>query len=77
MLNRLAGAITATITNGLPQVWISTSLMTNTTICPNIKKVAKTTVAQTSISAAPTFSFSHLLLPAAVLVIYIFSLTQC
>jgi hypothetical protein len=71
--NDPTGNITTTVTKGLPQVWISTSLMVNSTICPDIKKVAKTPKTSTSISGAPTLSFSNLLIPAAALAAYIFS----
>ena len=72
--NETAGVITSTVKNGLPQVWISTSLMGNaTTICPNIKKVATPLKTLTSLSAAAAFSFPKMLIPTAVLAAYVFS----
>jgi hypothetical protein len=72
--NEAAGVITATVKSGLPQVWISTSLMINSTsICPHVPKVVKALKTAVAISAAPTFSFPNLLIPAAVVAAYIFS----
>lgn len=52
------GVISVTITKGEPQVWISTSLMEGSTICPSIKKVP--TLQPTSKSAAAqTAAFGH------------------
>jgi hypothetical protein len=67
-----AGNITTTITKGLPQVWISVSLMVNSTICPDIKKVATVLSTETSISSAAFLAFPNILILAAAMALYIF-----
>lgn len=71
--DRNTGVITSTVTKGLPQVWISTSLMVNSNVCPHVKKVAAVLKTLETLSAASA-SPPSLLMPAAVLAACIFSL---
>ncbi|KAG9248332.1 glycoside hydrolase superfamily [Calycina marina] len=56
------GYIKVTVTEGMPQTWIKTALLTNSTICPDVDRQSTTTTTESSASSVVASSLYVLLI---------------